>query len=74
MDQNDGNSSEIAKFFENKSVFITGATGFMGKVSVKCYLYIFLFKSAFLHWLQLPFVYLKISPWSIELVEHKNWV
>ena len=26
-------SSPILKFYENKTVFITGATGFMGKVS-----------------------------------------
>jgi len=25
--------SEIAKFYDGRSVFITGATGFMGKVS-----------------------------------------
>lgn len=27
------NESQIANFYANRSVFITGATGFMGKVS-----------------------------------------
>ena len=28
-------NSTVAKFYENRSVFITGATGFIGKVSSK---------------------------------------
>ena len=30
---NNNSSSPILQFYENKTVFITGATGFMGKVS-----------------------------------------
>lgn len=33
MENNNEGDSAIAKFFEGRSVFITGATGFMGKVS-----------------------------------------
>lgn len=35
----DQNESEIANFYANKSIFITGATGFMGKVSYIPYLF-----------------------------------
>ena len=30
------NNSPVVEFYNNKTVFITGATGFMGKVSWKC--------------------------------------
>lgn len=35
MESNNEGDSAIAKFFESRSVFITGATGFMGKVLVE---------------------------------------
>ena len=31
--EGNNNNSPISQFFDNKTVFITGATGFMGKVS-----------------------------------------
>ena len=33
MEGNNNNNSPILQFYDNKTVFITGATGFMGKVS-----------------------------------------
>lgn len=32
---NQVNSSEIIKFYKNKSVFVTGATGFLGKALIE---------------------------------------
>ena len=34
MEGNNNFSSPILEFYDSKTVFITGATGFMGKVSV----------------------------------------
>ena len=33
MEGNNNNNSPVLQFYDNKTVFITGATGFMGKVS-----------------------------------------
>ena len=37
MEANNNSSSPILQFYHNKTVFITGATGFMGKVSTVGY-------------------------------------
>ena len=37
----DGQGSKIGQFYEGKTVFITGATGFMGKVWRKITILIF---------------------------------
>ena len=34
MTEVNDNESQIANFYKDKSVFITGATGFMGKVCI----------------------------------------
>ena len=34
--ESNNNNSPIVQFFDNKTVFITGATGFMGKVRQFC--------------------------------------
>lgn len=40
--------SEIKKFYNNKSIFITGSTGFIGKVCEKYFIYIFIYDIVFM--------------------------